>query len=103
MLFENTELPDLICDQAELGAQQIAHMVARFAVFPMQKQQFSNLGKRKSQLLSAPDELNPSDVRGLKESKAAFGPRRPFEEALLLIEANRVDAQAGLFGNSSDL
>src|ERR1700681_4591799 len=69
----------------------------------LEDEQFTNLLQRKSQLLSATNELNPLDVFCTKEAKSAFRSRGPFEESLLFIEPDRIDAESSFFRHPSNL
>jgi len=93
--FKRAKLLDLLSNQIELRAHPVAHMGARFTIFPMKEQQFTNFRERKPQLLGTSDELYAPNVLGLEEPEATVSPARPFEKALLLIETNCVHAQAG--------
>jgi hypothetical protein len=56
----------------------------------LQAQQLLNLVQRESQLLSLADELERLNFRATEQPKAAFGSRRPFEQALPFVETDRV-------------
>ena len=103
LAFENTKLPDLIADGRNFGLQQLAHVRTGLTILTLQYQQLANFEKRKSQLLSAPDKLNPPNILRAEQAKTAFRSWWALQEPLFFIEPNGVHAQTGLLGNPPDL
>lgn len=96
LLFQDGQLADFLANRADLGAQQVAHMGASFALVALQDEQLANLRERETQLLGAANEVQAVDVFGMEQAKSAFGPRWAFEELLLFVKPDGVDSQAGL-------
>src|SRR5260370_3532819 len=65
--------------------------------------QLSNLVQREAQFLGLADELQRLNFIAAKQPKAALGASRPPQQALLFVETDRVDANAGFVCNLPDL
>src|SRR6476646_7865478 len=74
-----------------------------FVFITLDYQQFTDFGKRKSQSLSAANELDSLNVVRVEQAKAAFRAWRPLQKPLLFVEPNGIGAQPGLFGYLADL
>jgi hypothetical protein len=76
---------------------------ARLQTIPSQPQKPANLAELESQTLDAAHESQRSYVILAVSSEAAFGSRRSWEQAVALVETDRVDGKAYPFRDNANL
>ena len=103
LAFQTTELGNLLPYSVQFGREHIPHMGAGFYRFALQHQKFADFAQRKTQFLSAADELDVLQILPAEKPESTFGPASGSNETLFLIEANGIDRQPGLPRHLSDL
>ena len=90
LLFQSAQLAYLAANTGEFRLQQVPYMAARLAFVALKDQQFSDLGKRKAQLLGALDELDLLNVTRSEQAESSFGPGRTLQQPLFFVEPDGI-------------
>ena len=101
--FQTLQLRDLAPDHRQLLRDQIPHVDANLIRMALNRKQLTNLIQRKAELLRPLDKFQIGDLLLAIEPVSALGASRPRQQARLLIEADRIDAQASFVRNLADL
>src|SRR5713226_8479634 len=87
----------------QLFLQSAPHRRARLQTIPTQVQKSSNLTELEAQALHAADKGQRFYVGLCISPEASLRPRRPREQAVAFVEANRVNAKPNLLRDDANL
>lgn len=100
--FQPAKAPDFLAHICELVFEHGLHIRTNVMFFP-QRQQFSDFGQREPQLLSMANELEVANLFSAEQAISARAPISAIEKSEFLIEADRVDADAGQLCGLTDV
>jgi len=89
--------------RAELFFQSAANRRTRLQAIPAQIQETSDLAEFESQTLYAADKSQRLDIVFAILAEAPLRPRRPWQQGIALVEANRVNAKPNPLCDESNL
>ena len=101
--FEPLKLHELAANDHQLLSDQIPNVYARFPRVALDREQLANFFEGKSELLCLLNKLQVGNLALMIEAIAASGAIWPRQQPGLFIEADCINAQAGLLRDLSNL